>query len=142
MNVASAERLARRLHQGEIDGNGAAYVDHLARVAALVAAEGGSRAQLMAAWLGDQARRDIPAGRQRGTPVHAAANSPSRKAAAAPAAPSRSWRDGHQDEFLRATAVRGLAGLHGDHERLSRSASRASSGQPKAGAERAGGERA
>lgn len=56
MNVAGAERLARRLHQGEIDGNGAAYVDHLARVAALVAAEGGSRAQLMAAWLAGTAR--------------------------------------------------------------------------------------
>jgi hypothetical protein len=70
MNVAGAERLARRLHQGEIDGNGAAYVDHLARVAALVAAEGGSRAQLMAAWLvgtartgarpGDLARYGVP----------------------------------------------------------------------------------
>ena len=51
MNLAGTQRLARRLHQGEIDETGHAYVGHLARVAALVAAYGGDEAQQMAAWL-------------------------------------------------------------------------------------------
>ncbi len=51
MNLAGAQRLARRLHRGEIGETGRAYVDHLERVAALVAAEGGDERQQMAAWL-------------------------------------------------------------------------------------------
>ena len=51
MNLAGTQRLARRLHRGEIDETGHAYVGHLARVAALVAAYGGDEAQQMAAWV-------------------------------------------------------------------------------------------
>jgi HEAT repeat protein len=51
MNLAAAVRLARRLHRGEIDEGGEPYVDHLARVAAAVAAGDGDESQQMAAWL-------------------------------------------------------------------------------------------
>jgi HEAT repeat protein len=51
MDLAGARRLARRLHHGEIDETRHAYVGHLERVAALVAADGGDEAQQMAAWL-------------------------------------------------------------------------------------------
>ena len=37
MGVAAAERVARRIHRGQLDMAGAPYVDHLARVAARVA---------------------------------------------------------------------------------------------------------
>ncbi len=51
MNLAGAARLARRLHRGEIDEAGTAYVDHLERVAVLVAENGGDEWQQMAGWL-------------------------------------------------------------------------------------------
>ena len=51
MNLAGAQRLARRLHGGEIDETRHPYVGHLERVAALVAAYGGDEAQQMAAWV-------------------------------------------------------------------------------------------
>jgi HEAT repeat protein len=62
MNLAGAERLARRLHRGEIDDVGGAYLDHLARVAALVAAEGGDERQQMAAWLHGASRTGLRPG--------------------------------------------------------------------------------
>ena len=51
MNLAGAQRLARRLHLGEIDETRHPYVGHLERVAALVAAHGGNEVQQMAAWV-------------------------------------------------------------------------------------------
>jgi len=51
MDLAGAARLARRLHRGEIDEAGRAYVDHLERVAGLVASYGGGGCEQMAAWL-------------------------------------------------------------------------------------------
>ena len=51
MNLAGTRKLARRLHRGEIDETRHAYVGHLERVAALVAAYGGDEVQQMAAWL-------------------------------------------------------------------------------------------
>ena len=51
MNLAGTRRLALRLHRGEIDDTRHAYVEHLERVAALVAVYGGDEAQQMAAWL-------------------------------------------------------------------------------------------
>lgn len=51
MKLSGARRLARRLHRGRLDDAGEPFLDHLARVAATVAAAGGSRAQQMAAWL-------------------------------------------------------------------------------------------
>ena len=62
MNLAGAERLARRLHRGEIDDVGGAYLDHLARVAAVVAAEGGDERQQMAAWLHGASRTGLRPG--------------------------------------------------------------------------------
>jgi hypothetical protein len=41
MTPAGAERLARRLHKYELDESGEHYVEHLARVAALVTEAGG-----------------------------------------------------------------------------------------------------
>jgi HEAT repeat protein len=58
MNLAGAEKLARRLHRGEIDDAGQPYVDHLSRVAALVRSYGGDECEQMAAWL----HRHDPAG--------------------------------------------------------------------------------
>jgi (p)ppGpp synthase/HD superfamily hydrolase len=51
MDLAGAARLARRLHRGEIDEAGRAYVDHLERVAGLVASCGRGECEQMAAWL-------------------------------------------------------------------------------------------
>jgi HEAT repeat protein len=51
MKLAGAQRLARRVHRGEVDETGRAYAAHLERVAALVAAEDGDERQQMAAWL-------------------------------------------------------------------------------------------
>src|SRR6266567_4740224 len=51
MDPARAARLARRLHRYEIDEAGRAYVDHLERVAGLVASYGGGECEQMAAWL-------------------------------------------------------------------------------------------
>lgn len=51
MQPAIAEKLARRLYRGEIDEGGRPYIDHLARVAALVASDGGGECELAAAWL-------------------------------------------------------------------------------------------
>jgi (p)ppGpp synthase/HD superfamily hydrolase len=50
MTPAGAERLARRLHKYELDESGALYVEHLARLAGLVAEAGGGPRHLMAAW--------------------------------------------------------------------------------------------
>ena len=60
MNLAGARRLALRLHHGDIDETRQAYVDHLERVAALVAADGGDEAQQMAAWLHGIGRTGLP----------------------------------------------------------------------------------
>jgi hypothetical protein len=51
MNLTGAQRLACRLHRGEIDDAGGAYIDHLERVAALVEEDGRNERQQMAAWL-------------------------------------------------------------------------------------------
>jgi HEAT repeat protein len=51
MNLAGTRRLALRLHHGEIDETRHAYVEHLERVAALVATYGGDEVRQMAAWL-------------------------------------------------------------------------------------------
>ena len=51
MRLAAVRNLARRLHRGQIDETGELYVEHLGRVAALVQEAGGTRVQLMAAWL-------------------------------------------------------------------------------------------
>src|SRR6266567_3918712 len=186
MNLAGAQRLARRLHRGEIGEIGRAYVDHLERVAALVAAEGGDERQQMAAWLHGTRRvgllpRDLAAlgvpgrviqivavltprqlweqagvraARVRGCPgaalvLHADVTDLCRPEARAASAGDPRWSNGkhwlagalskiaasrrHQadsgwvatlvrlaadrDPFLRATAIRGLAGLT-EHEQL------------------------
>jgi hypothetical protein len=59
MNLAGAQKLAHRLHQGESDEAGGAYTDHLARVAALVASEAGDIWQQMAAWLHGSGRAGV-----------------------------------------------------------------------------------
>jgi len=51
MQLAGAEKLARRLYRGDIDEGGRPYVEHLARVAALVASDGGDECEQAAAWL-------------------------------------------------------------------------------------------
>lgn len=56
MGPAGAARLAHHLHRGELDGAGAPYVEHLERVAALVASAGGGPRERMAAWLHGVAR--------------------------------------------------------------------------------------
>lgn len=56
MGPAGAARLARHLHRGELDDAGAPYVEHLERVAALVASAGGGPRERMAAWLHGVAR--------------------------------------------------------------------------------------
>jgi HEAT repeat protein len=71
MNLAGAVRLARRLHRGEIDDSGGAYLDHLARVAAMVAAEGGNERQQMAAWLHGVGRTGVRPGELAGLGVPA-----------------------------------------------------------------------
>jgi HEAT repeat protein len=50
MTPADAERFARRIHRYELDESGGPFVEHLERVAALVAEDGGPR-ERMAAWL-------------------------------------------------------------------------------------------
>jgi hypothetical protein len=50
MQLAGAEKLARRLYRGDIDEGGRPYVEHLARVAALVASDGGDECEQAAAW--------------------------------------------------------------------------------------------
>lgn len=62
MNLAGVVRLARRLHRGEIDDADGAYLDHLARVAAAVAAEGCDERQQMAAWLHSTSRTGLRPG--------------------------------------------------------------------------------
>lgn len=59
MDLAGAQKLAHRLHRGESDEAGGAYTDHLARVAALVASEGGDVWQQMAAWLHGSGRAGV-----------------------------------------------------------------------------------
>jgi hypothetical protein len=51
MDLAGAERLARTRHRWEIDEAGGLYVDHLERVAALIASRGGDVCEQMAGWL-------------------------------------------------------------------------------------------
>jgi HEAT repeat protein len=59
MTPAGAERLARRLHRYDLDESGGPLVEHLARVAALVRAAGGTPDQLMAAWLHRLPRTEV-----------------------------------------------------------------------------------
>lgn len=53
LDTAAVEALARRVHAGQTDKAGRPYAEHLAAVAAGVAAHGGSREQIAAAWLHD-----------------------------------------------------------------------------------------
>ena len=53
LDVGQVEDLARRLHWGQTDKSGRPYIDHPARVAALVRDSGGDWTQVMAAWLHD-----------------------------------------------------------------------------------------
>lgn len=51
--VATAEALARWLHRNQEDKQGRPYVKHLERVAARVAADGGTEEQIATGWLHD-----------------------------------------------------------------------------------------
>ena len=51
--VATAEQLARRAHEGQVDKAGLPYIDHPRRVAARVAELGGPPEAIAAAWLHD-----------------------------------------------------------------------------------------
>ncbi len=53
LDTAEVEALARRAHAGQTDKAGRPYAEHLAAVASGVAARGGSREQIAAAWLHD-----------------------------------------------------------------------------------------
>lgn len=58
LSLAEVEALARRVHAGQVDKAGRAYVEHLAAVASGVSARGGSAAQVAAAWLHDSVEDD------------------------------------------------------------------------------------
>ncbi|XKH58386.1 HD domain-containing protein (plasmid) [Citricoccus nitrophenolicus] len=51
--VATAARIARREHAGQVDKSGADYITHLARVATSVRTRGGTADQIATAWLHD-----------------------------------------------------------------------------------------
>ncbi|MFJ9416204.1 HD domain-containing protein [Streptomyces sp. NPDC101227] len=53
LSLTEVEELARRAHAGQTDKAGRPYTEHLAAVAAGVAARGGSDEQIAAAWLHD-----------------------------------------------------------------------------------------
>jgi HEAT repeat protein len=51
VSLAGVRKAVRRAHRGELDETGALFVEHLDRVAAAVAAAGGTRAQQLAVYL-------------------------------------------------------------------------------------------
>ncbi|MFR9728038.1 HD domain-containing protein [Saccharopolyspora sp. MS10] len=63
LTAAEVEAFARQAHAGQVDKAGRPYAEHLAAVAAGVAARGGDEDQVVAAWLHDAVEDEaVPAG--------------------------------------------------------------------------------